>query len=478
MHPAVNSPAAQSAIERFLQSVSGSGQMAVGLVLGALLFWAGTRRHRHAGRTAAPATDRRRTPADASVRGDLPKAADASNGADLLARAPLATVADPTLGDAESHMRISAQATPLPQPIFSDLPPSSVSKITRLYGAGPGASDTGRRLDSFGPYGRDVDDDRPGESDSHVVVCYEEEAEEEELTSPLARILVSAKGESDPGRKRRLNHDSLLFVPEFSLYAVADGMGEAAGGQVASSLAVEALRQAFERESFVGDLRSETPIPRRGRELASSILQANWAVFEAARSNPALNHIGTTLVTARFSPNKQRLYIGHVGDSRCYRLRAGTLRQLTTDQTVGALGQQGPRAKDLLQAIGVTADLSIDLIVDKPRSDDLYLLCSDGLPKMASDREIQRVLTEEPDLEAAVRSLIDLANEHGGTDNVTVILVKVLERAFKPALTVPPAEVRLKPSGYAPGPRAGERTAEAGAMQAESLPRRGRDGAA
>ena len=280
---------------------------------------------------------------------------------------------------------------------------------------------------------------------SRVVVSYEEEADEEEATSPHALILLSAQGDSDRGLRRRANDDSLLLLPEYSLYAVADGMGGYAGGQVASGLAVDTLKRSFEQNSFLGELRAPKPIPRRGWELASSIMQANRAVFEAARANPALSKMGTTLVAARFSPDKQRVYIGHVGDSRCYRLRGGSLRQLTTDQIMATIGLQGPRANDLLQAIGVTSDLSIDLIVDKPRAGDIYLLCSDGLPKMADSREIQRILGEKPDIEAAVYGLIELANDRGGKDNVTVVLIKVVEQA---RAALPHKAASLKAKGW------------------------------
>ena len=273
----------------------------------------------------------------------------------------------------------------------------------------------------------------PMASDSRVKVAYELEAEEDEITSPLARILISAKGDSDRGHKRRANEDSLLFMPERSLFAVADGMGGYRGGAIASALAVETLRESFERERFVGELRSDKAIPKRGQELASGVMQANWAVFRSAKADPSLSSMGTTLVAARFSPNKQRVYIANVGDSRCYRLRQGKLRQLTTDQTMRLVGLQGPGANDLLQAIGVTSDLAIDLLVDKPRPDDVYLLCSDGLSKMVTDTEIEQLLVGEADLEAAVYGLIELANDHGGKDNVTVVLVKVIERAVRAA---------------------------------------------
>ena len=316
--------------------------------------------------------------------------------------------------------------------------------ITRLYGvrgrpagtsSAPGSIDRPARLD-------DLQD--PPHGESHVVVTYEDDADEDEATSPFARILISASADSDRGHIRRSNDDSLLFLPEHSLFAIADGMGGYAGGQVASELAVEAVKQAFDRDSFVGELRAEKPIPRRGRELASAILQSNWAVFDAARATPALSKMGTTLVAARFSPNKQRVYIGHVGDSRCYRFRAGVLRQLTVDQTMGLIGLRGPRANDLLQAIGATADLSIDLIVDKPHANDVYLLCSDGLSKMASDEEMQTVLQGESDLEAAVYGLIEIANDRGGKDNVSVVLVKVIEQPIRTALPIPSVEMKAK----------------------------------
>jgi len=289
--------------------------------------------------------------------------------------------------------------------------------------------------------------------DPRIVVAYEDEAQEEENTSPQARILVSACGDTDRGQRRQENDDSLLVLREHCLFAVADGMGGYAGGSVASGLAVEALKHAFEQAAFQAELRSDRPVPRRGSELASSIMRAHQAVFSAARASPEHRKMGTTLVAARFSPNKQRVYIGHVGDSRCYRLRHGSLRQLTTDQNLRKLGLAGPHADDLLQAIGVTVDLSIDLIVDIPQVGDVYLLCSDGLNKMVSDRKIQETLAQQRDLEAAVYGLIELANDAGGKDNVSVILIKVLDRAQHGLVTIPspppdPAALEPEPSAF------------------------------
>ncbi|RYZ09904.1 MAG: serine/threonine-protein phosphatase [Myxococcales bacterium] len=283
----------------------------------------------------------------------------------------------------------------------------------------------------------------PADKPSRVQLCYETEAEETEVTSPRARILIAAQADSDQGKVRRQNEDCVLFIPERQLFAVADGMGGHAGGRVASNLAVQRLREAFEQESFVEPLDAKQELPRRGRELASAVVLSNQAVRDAARAEPTLANMGTTLVAARFSQNNQRVYIAHVGDSRCYRFRAGRLRQLTVDHTMRQVGLVGPGADHLFQAIGVTERLSIDLIVDKPLPDDVYLLCSDGLTKMVSDQDICAQLLEETDIEAAVYGLIERANDSGGRDNVSVVLIKVLERSIPAIANAGAAWTRL-----------------------------------
>ncbi len=262
-----------------------------------------------------------------------------------------------------------------------------------------------------------------------VCLLCQDDVEPDEATFPHPRILIVARGDSDAGRKRAGNEDSLLMLPEHSVFAVADGMGGYHGGKVASSLAVDTLKEAFDRTAFSDDFQSDTPIPRRGRELASALVQANRAVYHAARSEPDLAEMGTTLVAARFSPDKRRVYVGHVGDSRCYRFRGSRLTQLTTDHTMRHLGLDGPHANDLFRAVGIEQNVVIDLVIDMPRSEDIYLLCSDGLPKMVSHESIEEALQKESDVEAAVYRLIELANDAGGRDNVTVIIVRVREAA-------------------------------------------------
>lgn len=280
-----------------------------------------------------------------------------------------------------------------------------------------------------------VPDAEEGETEedrlSRIELRYEEDADVEEVTSASARILLYAAGDSDQGRVRQRNEDSMLVMPERSLFAVADGMGGHRGGEVASSIAIDALQDAFDRNAFEGRVQAEGEVPRRARELAAAVHMTNECVRSMALADRELSDMGTTLVAARFSPNKQRLYIGHVGDSRCYRLRRGKLRQLTTDHTMAALGMKGPRANDLFQAIGTSPGVLIDLIVDKPQDDDIYVLCSDGLSKMLSDERLREVLLEHEDPENALSALIAEANERGGNDNVTVIIVKVLSRVSK-----------------------------------------------
>ncbi len=269
---------------------------------------------------------------------------------------------------------------------------------------------------------------------SRVELRYEAGAEAEEVTAASARILIYAASGSDRGRVRARNEDSMLVMPERSLFAVADGMGGHRGGEVASSLAIDTLEDAFHRSDFEAHVRADSDMPRRARELAAAVQMTNECVRSMALADRELADMGTTLVAARFSPNKQRLYVGHVGDSRCYRLRRGKLRQLTTDHTMKSLGMEGPRSQDLYQAVGVSPGLMIDLIVDKPQDDDTYLLCSDGLSKMLSDDRIRDVLLEHEDLETALHTLIQEANDRGGKDNVTVIVIKVLSRTSKKAL--------------------------------------------
>jgi serine/threonine protein phosphatase PrpC len=255
--------------------------------------------------------------------------------------------------------------------------------------------------------------------------------EDDEPTGPHALILVTAVGRTDPGLKRKHNEDAYAILEDHHLFVIADGMGRHAAGEVASRLCVEAITEAFQTSNF-GPPR-QPPLPRRAARLRGATLQANDRILAAANENEAYAGMGTTVVSAYFSPNNQRVYIAHVGDSRCYRLRKGTLTQLTTDHTLGAAGIVGKTAGFLSRAIGVEPDVEVDMTIESPMPGDTYLLCSDGLSRMVPAPEIEASLTAAVDLEEASKTLTDLANRGGGRDNITVILVRVDNAKVPPA---------------------------------------------
>jgi len=251
-----------------------------------------------------------------------------------------------------------------------------------------------------------------------------DETEEEETTGKHALILVVGVARSDRGRKRQCNEDAFLVMEDQHLFVVADGMGGHNAGEIASQTSVDVMKSCFEHKDFPGVPRPDWP--RRGDELVRSIHHANREVFALSQEKPDYNGMGTTVVAIRFSPNKQRAYIAHVGDSRCYRIRSGELHQLTEDHTLGRLmGAKGKAAKHLAQAVGVRNDVAVDLTVDEPQPGDYYLVCSDGLTKMVPDAALLELALADEDLEERSNALIAEANERGGRDNITVIIIRV-----------------------------------------------------
>jgi len=257
-----------------------------------------------------------------------------------------------------------------------------------------------------------------------IPIVADPEAADDEPTHASDMLLMSAAGQSHVGKRRKRNEDRYAIVDKQNLFVVADGMGGYAGGALAAQLACDTIVDVFSTSAFEGSM--SQAVPRRGAELALAIQQANKVVFDRASADPQLKGMGTTVVCARFAPKKERVYLGHIGDSRCYRLRDGLLHQLTTDHTMENLGVTGKYARYLSRALGVGPGVRVDLIIAKPLVDDVYLMCSDGLTKMIKDDEvIRKVLVETPDLQRAVDRLVDMANEAGGKDNVTVLCVGV-----------------------------------------------------
>jgi len=235
---------------------------------------------------------------------------------------------------------------------------------------------------------------------------------------------VTATGRTDPGLKRKHNEDAYVILEEHHIFVIADGMGRHAAGEIASQLCVDAIAEAYQKNDFSRRPRDHA-IPRRGRELCSAILLGNERILRQAQEVEEYHGMGTTVVAASFSQNNQRVYIAHVGDSRCYRIRDAKLKQLTKDHTLGAAGIQGKSSNVLSRAVGIEENVDIDVTMESPLPGDTYLLCSDGLSRMATDEEILATVNSTRDLEAAVKQLIDLANSRGGRDNITTILVRV-----------------------------------------------------
>lgn len=247
------------------------------------------------------------------------------------------------------------------------------------------------------------------------------DAEPEGEASPA--LAVHALGRTDPGKRRKDNEDSLLVLEAANVFAVADGMGEQ-GGQTASRLAVATIAEAFEHACF--DAAPHAGVPRAASELARAIQMANAAIRQEAKAKPELEGMGSTLSAARLTAGARRLYIGHVGDSRCYRLRDGVMKQLTTDYAVSDHGVAGPDGARPSRVLGAGPAVSVDVILAEPRAGDVYLLCTRGLTKMIPDGTIATQLLHEEDPKAALERLVFFANAHGGKENITAILLRVV----------------------------------------------------
>ncbi|RYZ67285.1 MAG: serine/threonine-protein phosphatase [Proteobacteria bacterium] len=273
----------------------------------------------------------------------------------------------------------------------------------------------------------DDGEDEPS-SRSEAVTLFEERADLDEPTNPSELFFVAAVAQTDKGQRRRRNEDSYLLSEEHDLFMVADGMGGYAGGDVASQLAIDTVGKAFNSDRFpVQSVDSNRPVP--GLQLVSAIESAHKAVVAHAHANPEYEGMGTTIVGARFLKKKRRVYIAYVGDSRCYRLRNGTLKQLTVDHTLEARGVPAPMGSAIRRAVGVGRRVKVDLLVDVPQPEDVYLLCSDGLNKMVSDEKIcatmLSTMTNSSDMQLVARELVQSANAAGGKDNITALVAQV-----------------------------------------------------
>jgi serine/threonine protein phosphatase PrpC len=233
--------------------------------------------------------------------------------------------------------------------------------------------------------------------------------------------VTDTAGFTDPGRKRRRNEDSFVIDPP--LFAVADGMGGAQAGEVASRLAAAAFREFHDAD----DLHPE-------KRLAAIIKEANRRIYERAADDAQVSGMGTTITAALVAADA--LVIGHVGDSRAYRLRGGKFEQLTDDHSLVAdLVRSGritpeeadahPQRSVITRALGTDSEVDVDTFTVPAESDDLFLICSDGLTTMVDDEQIRDLVTRAQDLEQAGKGLVKAANKAGGEDNITVVLFRL-----------------------------------------------------
>ena len=264
---------------------------------------------------------------------------------------------------------------------------------------------------------------------------------------------LRAGAATDVGLLRQRNEDT--FVAEYPLFAVADGLGGHLGGEVASQVAVETLIDVTKAEG------PDDGIPDR---LRTAIHRANEAVGERASRDSRLTGMGTTLTAV--VAGRDRMYLGHVGDSRAYLLREGDLRALTEDHTlVQRMVREGrltpeqaeihPQRSVLTRALGIEDELEVDQATVEVAAGDRLLLCSDGLTSMVAEEDIRKILSGHDDPQAASEALVEAANAAGGQDNITTVVVDVEDAAEPPpaqpadaaARTIRPRTTTRRPSG-------------------------------
>ncbi len=243
----------------------------------------------------------------------------------------------------------------------------------------------------------------------------------------VARMRLAAIGATDVGRRRAHNEDAFLVMPEAGLFAVADGLGGHASGEVASRLAVDELALRF---PVVGG--------PAGDRLRLAFASANQAIHALSQADALRSGMGTTLVAAHLG-EEGTLAVAHVGDSRAYLFRDGRLTRLTEDHSLlqDFIRQARPSPAEIdafphknviVRALGMRDAVDVDVSVRELREGDLVLLCCDGLTGMVPDEQLEEILRlERPEIRRANQALLDAADRAGGADNVTSVLVEVVE---------------------------------------------------
>lgn len=243
---------------------------------------------------------------------------------------------------------------------------------------------------------------------------------------------------TDPGRCRENNEDSVAFDEQALVAVLADGMGGYNAGEIASGMATAFIKAELSRWLSEAGANAQIRDIRRAMEIC--VDNANIAIYNSANANPSFAGMGTTLVLGVIKDG--RLLVGHIGDSRCYRLRQGRMEQITKDHSLlqeqmdaGLITPEqaaGSPIKNLVtRALGVEQGVMLEVNEFSIEPGDVYLMCSDGLSDMVSDEVIVRIASEDLRLEPLAEHLILAANESGGRDNISVLLVAAGEAVEK-----------------------------------------------
>jgi serine/threonine protein phosphatase PrpC len=254
-------------------------------------------------------------------------------------------------------------------------------------------------------------------------------------------VRIVSGGQSDVGQQRANNEDCFRMLQPLNLFVVSDGMGGEAHGEIASAMAVETVVKTCMGEATGTAAASTETHPEwsdKTRLLLSAAHLANKKIYESAETNPQQQGMGATLTAAWI--NEEKLSVVHVGDSRVYLLRSGVLQQLTSDHSLvaeqvrrgiltAAEAEHSELQSVLLRALGTQPEIEVDAEEHTLFPGDILLLCSDGLTRMVAEQKISATLQSESDPGRAAENLVAQANENGGADNVTVVVVHMEPKA-------------------------------------------------
>jgi len=251
---------------------------------------------------------------------------------------------------------------------------------------------------------------------------------------------IRSVGATDVGRIREHNEDTIGVDADIGLLVLADGMGGYNAGEVASGIAVKTImslvKEAIEREDLTSHDR-DSGLSRPSIVLRDAILRANKIIYQTAKTQPQCEGMGTTIVACLFFDNK--VSVAHVGDSRLYRVRNSRFERLTMDHSLlqelvdrgfytQAEAQRAANKNYVTRALGVEPTVEVDIHEEAAQKGDFYVLCSDGLSDMVEDEDIHLTIsTFSANLETVAKQLIQLSNDNGGRDNISIILAQVVD---------------------------------------------------